>query len=212
ISDGANQLDVLLGHSADCHAGHGTSVGHFCETHDDLVRRSLLCEQIVVYANDGAIPNDPAVRERRARFEKIWAGECLVCPWSARLPRGYGGCATNIASRFSVVRCRIERTTGRHWQLKRVNEQFSLKLFRKPCARIRNRFASDGISGVLLKFFHSRADGRKFLCGNVRQIPSYLRGVDLEKSKAQVLARAGKHLRGRKDEARFFRPKRRAPA
>ncbi len=88
-----------------------------------------------------------------------------------------------------------------HRQLKSFDEQFSLKFFRESCARIDYRLPGDRIPGVLFKFFHPRSDCRQFLRGNAREFPCDLWGVDLEEDKAQFLSRAGKHLRGWKDQA-----------
>ncbi len=108
---------------------------------------------------------------------------------------------TDIASCFGIVARGFEGAAARHRQLKRFDEQFSLKFFRESCARIDYHLPGDGIPGVLFKFFHARGDCRQFLRGNARQFPCDLWGVDLEEGKAQFLARAGKHLRGWEDQA-----------
>ena len=118
----------------------------------------------------------------------------------------------NVAPRFDVAAGGIECATARHWQLKGVNEQFGLKLLREPCARIYYNFARDRIGSILLEFSDPCRDRGQFLRGNACQFPCHLRRVDLEKCKAQLLACARKHLRGRKDQARLFRAERRAPA
>ena len=163
VCDCASKFDVLVGESANCHAGHGIRVGHFRETHDHLGRRSFLREQVIVNANDRSIPNDATVRQSCARFEEIRPGEGFVCWWNARLCRGFGGCTTNIASCFGIVARGFEGAAARHRQLKRFDEQFSLKLFRESCARIDYHLPGDGIPGVLFKFFHARGDCRQFL-------------------------------------------------
>src|SRR5438046_854608 len=73
-------------------ASPGARVGHFRKTHDHLGRRSFLREQVIVNANDRSIPNDPAVRQSCARFEKIRTGKGFVCWWNA----------TNVASCFGI--------------------------------------------------------------------------------------------------------------
>src|SRR5262249_52433777 len=142
------------------------------------------------------------VGQSRARFEEIRAGERFFARWRA----------TNITSCFGIIPRRLERAAGSHRQLKRVDEQFSLRLFRESCARIDYHLARDWIGGVLFKVFYSRGHRREFLRRNARQFPCSLWRVDLEKREAQFLARTGEHLSGWKDQARFFRVKRRAPA
>ena len=212
VCDCASKFDVLVGEGANCHAGDGIRVGHFRETHDNLGRRSFLRKQVIVNANDRSIPNDATVRQSCTRFEEIGTGEDFVCCWNARLCRGFGGCTTDVASCFGVVAGGFEGAATRHRQLKCFDEQFSLKFFCESCARIEYHVSRDGIPGVLFKFFHTRGDSRQFLGGNARQFPCNLWGVDLEERKAQFLARTGKHLPGREDQARFFRSKRCAPA
>ena len=82
VSDCASKFDILLGYGANCHAGHRARVGHFRQTHDHRGRRSFLREQVIVNANDRSISNDPAVRQSRARFEKIRTGEGFVFWWN----------------------------------------------------------------------------------------------------------------------------------
>src|SRR5439155_13765178 len=106
----------------------------------------------------------------------------------------------------------LEGAAARHWQLKRVDEQFSLKFFRESRARIDYHLACDRIPGVLFKFFHARGDSRQLLRGNARQFPCDLWRVDLEERKAQFLPRTGNHLRGWEYQTRFLRSKRCAPA
>src|SRR5262249_42958944 len=153
-------------------------------------------------ANDRSISNDPAIRQRCARFEKIRTRESFLCRWNA----------TNIASCFGIVTCGLEGTAARHRQLKRVDEQFSLKFFGESGAWIDYHLPGDRIPGVLFKFPHARGDCRKLFRGNAREFPGDLRRVDLEEGKAQLLARAGEHLAGWKDQARFFRSERGTPA
>ena len=202
VSHGPGEFDVLLGHGVNRHSGHGARVGHFRQTHDDGRRRSFLREQIVIDANDRAIPNDPPIGKCRTRLEKVRAGESFFCRRSA----------LNVASRFDVAARCVERAAGHYRQLKTVNEQFGLKLFRQPCARIDYNFARDRIGSILLEFSDPCRDRRQFLRGNACQFPCHLRRVDLEKCKAQLLARTRKHLRRWKDKARLFWAERCAPA
>src|SRR4029077_9420372 len=112
---------------------------------------SFLREQVIVNANDRSIPNDVTVRPSCARFQEVRTGEGFIRWWNARLRRGFGRCTTNIASCFSIVARGFEGATARHRQLKRFDEQFRLKLFRDPCARIDYLLPGDGIPGVLFK-------------------------------------------------------------
>ena len=100
----------------------------------------------------------------------------------------------HVATRFCVATGCIDRATGRYRQLKGVNEQFGLELFREPCARIDYDFPGDRITGVAFKLSDPRRNSRQFLCRDTRQFPGHLRRVDLEKRKPQFLARTGKHL------------------
>src|SRR5262249_42452007 len=149
-----------------------------------------------------SISNDPAIRQRCARFEKIRTRESFLCRWNA----------TNIASCFGIVTCGLEGTAARHRQLKRVDEQFSLKFFGESGAWIDYHLPGDRIPGILFKLFQARGDCRKLFRRNARELPCDLRCVDLEKGKTQLLTRAGEYLAGWKDQARFFRSECCAPA
>ena len=66
----------------------------------------------------------------------------------------------NVASRFDIAVCRVECATSRDLQLKCVDEQFSLELFRKAGAWIDYDLTGDGIHSILFKFSDACRDCR----------------------------------------------------